>query len=99
MGVLGTIAYLYKKDILAHYGGCCVYCGRQLTLKETELDHVVAATKGGLNTKRNIVPSCMPCNRKKNNNPPPIPIQLPLNIVGWTIYPKVYIPARGYHVY
>ena len=55
MGGLGTIAYLYKKDILAHYGGCCVYCSRQLTPKETELDHVVAFTKGGLNTKRNAV--------------------------------------------
>jgi len=43
----------------------CHYCGRHLTLMEITLDHVVPLSKGGAMGLRNIVPACLPCNRRK----------------------------------
>jgi len=79
----------YKDEILSHYNRQCVYCGQNLSLQETELDHIVARTKGGKTRLSNVVPSCMPCNRKKSNNPPPIPIQLCFELTRYRIFPRV----------
>lgn len=61
------------------YEGACAYCGRKgMTLTR---DHVVPITKGGLDTRDNVVPSCAPCNEKKSDaidwtpNPPTRPLK------------------------
>lgn len=55
------------------YGYKCAYCNREL--KKLSQDHVIPISKGGHHTASNIVPSCMPCNRKKGVNSPPIKVK------------------------
>ena len=49
------------KEIKKSYGNQCVYCG----VKATTLDHIVPISKGGDNTRDNIVPACRSCNSSK----------------------------------
>lgn len=41
----------------------CQYCGNEAT----GLDHIIPLTKGGTDTRDNVVPCCTECNRIKNN--------------------------------
>ena len=56
--------------------GYCVHCGKKLAFTNYgkpgrkgawEVDHSNPLSKGGTNYLRNLVPSCIPCNRKKRN--------------------------------
>ena len=55
------------------YNYTCVYCGKKPP-KLTQ-DHVIPLSKGGEHTFTNIVPACQPCNSKKRNGPPLVPVQ------------------------
>jgi len=55
-------------NILKEHNFKCVYCG--VCFDENNLptrDHIIPISKGGDNTKNNIVPSCRNCNSKKYN--------------------------------
>ena len=55
-------------SILKKYKFRCAYCGKEFTLFDRETrDHVIPMSKGGHNTKDNIVPACRSCNSKKHN--------------------------------
>jgi len=55
-------------DILKKYKFKCAYCGREFNLfDKPEKDHVIPISKGGNNTKENVVPACRSCNAKKYN--------------------------------
>jgi len=56
---------LYKRD-----GGRCSYCGKEITQKESTIDHVIPKSAGGLNVWENIALSCRACNCKKDNRTP-----------------------------
>lgn len=56
---------LYKRD-----GGRCSYCGKQITQKESTIDHVIPKAQGGLNCWENICLACKPCNCKKDSRTP-----------------------------
>lgn len=45
----------------------CVYCGKR---QASHKDHVVPKSRGGLNNRSNLVPSCRFCNMKKRNRTP-----------------------------
>ena len=47
----------------------CKYCGQQLTLMTSTLDHVVPVSEGGDNGKDNLVTACLSCNSRKNRKP------------------------------
>ena len=54
--------------ILKKYKFRCAYCGKKFTLFDRETkDHIIPISKGGDNTKENIVPACRSCNSKKGN--------------------------------
>ncbi|KAB2332931.1 HNH endonuclease [Bacillus mesophilum] len=58
-------------DVLAvmeFFGNTCVYCDQEIA-GTMSIDHVVPLSKGGGNTKANIVVACMPCNVKKHDRP------------------------------
>ncbi len=59
--------------IKQHYKYQCVYCGKKL--KKLTMDHITPLRDGGTHTFMNIVPACMPCNRKKYIGPPLKPVQ------------------------
>lgn len=44
------------------FAWCCAYCGEA---KPLERDHKVPISRGGTNDITNIVPACLPCNRRK----------------------------------
>jgi len=65
---LNTLTSKEWEDILEQYNYRCAYCGVEFNceLLPTK-DHVIPISKGGDNTKENIVPACKSCNSKKNN--------------------------------
>ena len=55
--------------IKAIYGYRCAYCHKKPKLLTK--DHITPLSKGGGHTANNIVPACMPCNRRKHTASPP----------------------------
>jgi len=49
------------------YGGHCAYCGKEITIKEMQVDHIYPKSRGGLDSHVNLAPSCHPCNIRKGN--------------------------------
>lgn len=65
------LAYIYQKT-----NGYCYHCGRKIAWINYaqlgargawEVDHSNPKSKGGTNYFRNLVPSCISCNRSKGN--------------------------------
>lgn len=56
---------LYKRD-----GGRCSYCGKEITQKESTIDHIIPRSKNGENSWENICLACKPCNTKKDDRTP-----------------------------
>lgn len=63
--------YIYDKT-----RGHCYHCGKKLVWKNYglpgergawEIDHSVPVSRGGTNYLRNLVPSCIECNRSKQD--------------------------------
>lgn len=55
------------RRLLARYRGRCAYC---LTSPHEHWDHVVPIARGGHHSVGNLVPSCAPCNLKKQAKMP-----------------------------
>jgi 5-methylcytosine-specific restriction endonuclease McrA len=51
----------------------CDYCGR--TKDKLTIDHITPLAKGGNNTLWNVTVACQTCNSKKQQGPPPKPVQ------------------------
>jgi 5-methylcytosine-specific restriction endonuclease McrA len=47
-------------------GAPCAYCGG----KATQIDHVMPASQGGTDARRNLAAACAPCNQEKGNRTP-----------------------------
>jgi len=66
--IINTLTAQEWVDILKQYKFRCAYCRKEFTLFDRETkDHVIPISKGGDNTKENIVPACRSCNSKKYN--------------------------------
>ena len=44
----------------------CYWCNKVFKINKLTLDHVIPLSKGGSDTKDNLVPCCMQCNRLKH---------------------------------
>lgn len=55
-----------RERIYAMYGGRCAYCGKKITYKEMQVDHVQALHIGGANEAKNYRPACRMCNHYKS---------------------------------
>ena len=58
-----------KQNIFLRDERRCQYCGVELTLNTSTMDHVLPISKGGKTTWHNVVTACYPCNNSKGNNP------------------------------
>lgn len=68
---------LNKAHISARDGGCCQYCGKQVSRKMSDdkikklraftIDHVTPKAKGGKHMWTNVVTACLECNHKKGD--------------------------------
>lgn len=59
-----------RRNIFQHYGSLCCYCGAELPPKKLNLDHVIPRSRGGRSDWSNVVPSCIPCNKRKGDRLP-----------------------------
>ena len=59
-----------RHNVYSHYGNKCCYCGRQFPTSELNLDHVIPRSRGGPTNWYNIVLSCLPCNKHKEDRTP-----------------------------
>ena len=56
-----------RKMLYEKYEGKCQLCGRQLTINDSTLDHIIPLSKGGVDDNSNIWITCLPCNKFKDN--------------------------------
>ena len=64
--IINTLTAQEWLDILEKYNYRCAYCGVEFDCENLPAkDHVIPISKGGDNTKENIVPACRSCNSKK----------------------------------
>jgi 5-methylcytosine-specific restriction protein A len=55
----------FRRIVIEQAGGQCEYCGRRLTEKEVEIDHVIPVTRGGRSNLGNLAAACGDCNWSK----------------------------------
>lgn len=65
-GTLDNAAFYAKcADLQWH----CQICGKELTIENVTIDHIVPISKGGTNAIENLQPLCMRCNNIKSDKP------------------------------
>lgn len=57
-----------RQAVYAKYDGHCAYCGKEITIKEMEVDHVIPQRYHGTDDMDNLMPSCHTCNHYKRAN-------------------------------
>ena len=55
-----------RREIYEMYGGHCAYCGREIDIKEMQVDHVQSVYLGGEDERSNYRPACRSCNFYKS---------------------------------
>jgi len=66
--IINTLTSQEWLDILKQYDYKCAYCGCKFDENNPPTrDHVIPISKGGDNTKENVVPACQSCNSKKRD--------------------------------
>lgn len=66
--IINTLTTKDWLDLLKKYKYKCAYCDKEFNLFDRpERDHIIPISKGGHNTKKNVVPACRKCNGKKSN--------------------------------
>lgn len=61
---------LTRRELFHRDGGLCLYCGSRLTFAQMQIEHIVPRSKGGQHMWRNVVSTCEPCNRFKDDRTP-----------------------------
>lgn len=54
-----------RNRVYEKYGGRCAYCGKEIALKNMQVDHLVPIYLGGKDDIGNYMPSCRSCNFRK----------------------------------
>lgn len=54
-----------KYGLYARENGRCAYCGKQISLREATMDHILPRSKGGDDSWTNVALACRGCNLKK----------------------------------
>lgn len=54
-----------RLKVYEKFGGRCAYCGKQIELKEMQVDHIVPLRLGGADSFENYNPACRLCNHYK----------------------------------
>lgn len=57
-----------RRKVLSKYDGHCAYCGKDITMKEMQVDHFFPVRGGGIDDFDNLMPSCRRCNHYKRAN-------------------------------
>ena len=54
-----------RQKVYDKYNGHCAYCGKVISIKEMQVDHILSKRNGGTNDIDNLNPSCRLCNHYK----------------------------------
>jgi len=55
-----------RREVYEMYGGHCAYCGREIDIKDMQVDHVQSVKLGGADEIANYRPACRQCNFYKS---------------------------------
>lgn len=66
----GLVPPLSRRELFHRDGGLCLYCSKRLHFKEMQIEHVMPRSRGGAHAWTNVVSTCEPCNRHKDNRSP-----------------------------
>lgn len=61
---------LTRRNLMLRDEHQCQYCGRQPSVRDLNLDHVLPRSRGGVDSWENLVVSCRTCNLKKGRRTP-----------------------------
>ena len=61
---------LTNKALFRRDRNVCAYCGGDYSTSKLTRDHINPRSKGGVNKWHNVVTSCSPCNKRKNDLTP-----------------------------
>lgn len=54
-----------RQEVLKKYNKHCAYCGKKITLRTMQVDHIMPKARGGKDEISNLNPSCRRCNHYK----------------------------------
>ena len=54
-----------RQKVYEKYNGHCAYCGKAITIKDMQVDHILPKRNGGTDDIDNLNPSCRLCNHYK----------------------------------
>lgn len=54
-----------RELVYQKYDGHCAYCGRELAMKDMQVDHIVSRYNNGTDDLDNLNPACRMCNFRK----------------------------------
>ena len=54
-----------RREVYNKFDGHCAYCGRQIGIRQMQVDHFLPLRCGGADELYNMVPSCRMCNENK----------------------------------
>lgn len=57
-----------RQKVYDKYNGHCAYCGKPITIKDMQVDHILPKRNGGTNDIDNLNASCRLCNHYKRAN-------------------------------
>ena len=60
----------YLKKLFIAQNRKCYLCGGKMSMKESSIDHVIPRSKGGKNTRRNLLLTHVFCNNEKSDRLP-----------------------------
>ena len=61
---------LTNKALFRRDRNMCAYCGHEMSASKLTRDHIKPRSKGGVDKWMNVVTSCSPCNKRKNDFTP-----------------------------
>jgi 5-methylcytosine-specific restriction endonuclease McrA len=62
-GAAGTVTAAEWRELLVEFDYRCAYCN--IPSSSLEMDHMQPVSRGGDHLRENVVPACLPCNRRK----------------------------------
>lgn len=54
-----------RQKVYDKYNGHCAYCGKAISIKDMQVDHILPQRNGGTDDIDNLNPSCRLCNHYK----------------------------------
>jgi 5-methylcytosine-specific restriction endonuclease McrA len=85
-----------RRNLLVRDNATCQYCERVVSTHEYTMDHIVPICQGGKSDWKNLVVSCMPCNKHKGGR---TPMQAGMTLIAMPGEPKANDPKYNFKLH